>query len=181
MSRRTSERSCPCGAPITSQSKTGRCRPCANRAMHADPAYQAKRLAGLARHFDKPGARRAAGDRLRDFRATMSEAEQERRREHGRWLVREYLSRAEIRAKALSPEGRAKAVTGNLRAKLGWLPVELRPLYDHLIRSKKLTAGEARAVIEADLPGTLANARREIANRQLVANLREERRHREAY
>lgn len=181
MSRRSSERRCPCGAEITHQSKTGRCRTCANRALHADPQVQARRLAGLARHFDKPGARRAAGDRLRAFRATMSDEERQRRSEHGRWLVREYLSRPDVRARALSPEGRAKAVAGNHRAKLGWLPDELRPLYDRLIHTKKLSAAEARAVIEAELPGTVEHARREIANRELAARLRDERSRREAY
>ncbi len=181
MSRRPIERACPCGARITHQSKTGRCRTCANQALHADPSYRAKRLAGLSRYFEQPGARRAAGDRLRAFRATMSDEERQRRSEHGKWLIREFLSRPDIRARALSAEGRAKAVAGNHRAKLGWLPEELRPLYDHLIYSKKLTSAEARAVIEADLPGTVEHARRAIANKQLAANLREERRRREAY
>lgn len=149
--------------------------------MHADPSYQARRAAGLARYYDTPGARKASGDRLRAFRATMSDEERERRREHGRWLIREYLSRPEIRARALSPEGRAKGAATATRRRFAWLPDELRPLYDHLVYSKKLSADEARAVIEADLPGTLANARREIANRELASRLRHERQQREAY
>ncbi len=169
-----------CPSPITRQSRTGRCHGCAVRRMHVDPEYQAKRLAGLRRHFDTPGARAAAGARLTAHRAQMSDAERERRREHGRWLIREVLTPERV-AKSQTADARARSGLGNIEAKLGWCPVALRGAYRTLIRSKKLSAAEARAIIEAEIPGTVAHARREIASRALASRLRHERDLAEAY
>lgn len=182
--RRTCSES-DCAAPITHQAKTGRCRPCANRRMHADPAYQARRLAGLARFFDQPGAReergRILGDGLRAWRASMTADQKRRASQHGRWLVAQYLSRPDIRARALSATARAKAVAGYIQTRMGWCPVALRQQYYDLVVRKRIPAAEARRIIEAEIPGTAEHAQLEIASRTLAARLRDERRRREAY
>lgn len=146
-----SARTCSdCGAEISAQSKTGRCHRDAMIALHANPAYRAKRLAALDRHFAKPGAKEAAGRRLLKYRDEMPEADRERRREHGRWLAAEVLT-PELRAKSQTPEARARAIAGNAEAKLGWCPPDRRDEYRLLVRRKRYSAAEARALIEADL------------------------------
>ena len=139
-----------CGTPISAQSKSGRCHRDAMAALHADPAYREKRLAGLDRHFAKPGAKEAATSRLRKYQAQMPDADRERRREHGRWLAREVLTPERV-AKSHTPEARARSIKGNEEAKLGWCPLDRRDEYRLLVRRKRYSAAEARALIEADL------------------------------
>jgi hypothetical protein len=150
--------------------------------MHADPDYQARRRAGLDAYFAQPGIRALHGARLRAGYvafAANNPAERERRREHGRWLVREVLTPERV-ARSQSPEARAKAIAGYVETVMGWCPPALRPDYHRLVR-QNIPAAEARRIIEADIPGTIEHARREIANRELAARLRHERAAREAY
>lgn len=174
-----------CGAAITRASKSGLCRPHAIARMHADPAYRARQSAGLAAHFAKPGVREATGAHrhkgLAAYRATMSDEDKMRWREHGMMLIRDYLSTPEIRARALSPEARAKAAAGYVETCLGWCPVELRDAYRDLVMRKRFTAAEAREIISALIPGTVEHARVEVANNQLASQLRHERQLAEAY
>jgi hypothetical protein len=174
-----------CGAKITRLSKSGLCRPHAIAQMHADPAYRARRMAGLAAHFAKPGVREAWGRHLAAglavHRETMSDDERQRRREHGEMLIRKYLSRPDIRARALAPDARAKAVAGYVERRMGWCPADLREQYRDLVIRKKYTAAEARAIIEQQIPGTAEHARREIASTELASRLRHERSLAEAY
>ena len=152
------DRTCTdCGVAISRQSRTGRCHRHAMRALHADPAYQANRRSGLARHFADPAARSAAGARLRMHNANMSVAEIERRREHGRWLAREILT-PERRAKAQTPEARERSAAKCVERRLGWCPPDRRDQYRDLVRCKRYSAAEARAMIEADIALELARA-----------------------
>lgn len=169
-----------CPAEITVQSKTGRCHRCAMRRLHADPAYQASRLKGLGAYFEKPGTRAAAGVRLQETRARLGDAEQERLREHGRWLRRVVLTPDKL-AKAYSPEAIAKRTAANSVARLGWCPVDLRPAYRDLVHRKGIRAAEARRIIEAEIPGTTEHARRQIENHRFKQKLRAERERRERY
>jgi hypothetical protein len=181
-----SERICSepgCGARITRQSKTGRCRPHAIARMQADPAYQAARQAGIDRHYAVPGRREAKVQQLTAARLEKirnDPAERERLREHGRWLCREVLT-AERRARAQAPEARARSVANYIETVMGWCPAHLRPEYRRMIDSQKIPAAEARRILEAEIPGTAEYARREIHNRELISRLRDERRRAEAY
>jgi hypothetical protein len=174
-----------CGASITRLSKSGLCRPHAIARMHADPAYRAKRAAAVAAHFAKPGVRQAWGAHLHKglaaYRANMSDEDKQRWREHGMMLVREYLSRPDIRARALSAEARAKAAAGYVETCLGWCPVDLRDAYRDLVVRKRFHAAEAREIISALIPGTIERGRVEVANSQLASRLRHERQQAEAY
>jgi hypothetical protein len=173
-----------CASPITRMAKTGRCRPCASRRMHADPAYQAKRMGGLQRFFDQPGAReersRILHAGLKNWRANMTPEQKRRATEHGKWLIQRYLSRPEIHARSQTPEARARAVAAYVEKRLGWCPVDRRDEYRALIRNH-VPAAEARRIIEAEIPGTREHALREISNIGLAARLRRERDLAEAY
>lgn len=148
--------------------------------MHADPAYQARRLAGLSRYYDQPGVRERHGRRFDVHRANMSNAERQRRSEHGKRLVRDYLSRPDVIAKARSPEAQLKKGASCTAKKLGWCPPHLRDAYRALLR-KHFTAAEARQLIEAEIPDTVEHAKRVVANNELKMRLRDERRRADAY
>ena len=143
--------------------------------MHADPAYQQRRLEGLKRRNAEPGEieRRVAW--LQAGRENMSEDAKAARSEHGRRLVRDYLSTPEIRARAHAPEAKAKRIISYIETCMGWCPEELRSLHHDLVRRKRVPAPEARRIIEAMIPGTVEHARCEIANRELAMRLRHER------
>jgi hypothetical protein len=174
-----------CGATITRLSKSGLCKKHAMARMHADPAYRARREAGLAAHFDKPGVREAWGRHLRAghdvYRANMTAEERQRASDHGKWLIREYLSQPDINARSLSPEARRKAIATYIETRMGWCPLPLRQQYTDLIVRKKYTAAEARTIIEEQIPGTAAHARRAIASTQLVQLMRHQRDQAQAY
>lgn len=174
-----------CGARITRMSRSGLCRPHANARMHADPAYRARRAAGLAAHFAKPGIREAWGKHLqaglRAYRETMTDEQRQRASDHGRRLIRDYLSQPEIIARALSPEARRKAVAAYVETVMGWCPIPLRLEYSDLVYRKGYSAAEAREIIEQQIPGTTAHAKREIASRELASRMRHQRSIADAY
>lgn len=156
-----------CPNPITARSKSGLCRPCCARrnalAMNRNPAFMASVKAGVARYFADPENR---ARRSRDLRARferMTPAEMEERREWGRHLHREYLMRPDIIAKRNAPEVRAIIAQKNTDRALAWCPPDRRAEYFNLI-AKKFKSAEARAIIEETIPGTVAYARRHIAN-----------------
>lgn len=170
-----------CGKPVSRQSKKGFCKPCSARHLHADPQIVANRAAAVAAFCARPEVIAENRRRIAAYMANMPEADREARRAHGHQLYRRYLSTPENRALVTSPEIRARVGARVSETRLGWCPPEKRAEYEHLVYTKRLTAAEARAVIEAELPGTAEHARREIASRQLSSRLREERRQREAY
>lgn len=170
-----------CGKPVSRQSKKGFCKPCSARHLHADPQIVANRAAAIAEFCARPEVVEENRRRIAAYMANMPEADREARRAHGHRLFKRYLDTPENRALVTSPEIRAKVAARVTETRLGWCPPEWRAEYERLIRSKRLPAAEARAVIEAELKGTVEHARREIASRELSARLREERRQREAY
>ena len=181
-----SARTCSdCGSPITRQSKTGRCRPCATARLHADPEYRARLAAGQQAYFGQPGVREERTRRLLEgaerYRADATPEQRARLSEHGRYLVREYLSRPDVYARSQAPEARARAIGAYVERRMGWCPLDLRPRYAALIRSKRIPAAEARRLIEAEIPGTAEYARRQIASHQLAVLLRHEREQAQAY
>jgi hypothetical protein len=67
------------------------------------------------------------------------------------------------------------------RARLSWCPPEYLADYRRMTRIGGFRAQEARAVIEAELPGTRAHARRLIANTNFAMRLKQEREQAQAY
>lgn len=173
-------RTCSCGAAISAKNRSGLCRPCNARRINADPAIEAKRAAGRAAYFDRPGVREGYARRIAEYRENMPDEHRERCREHGRRQYRDVLSRPDVVAKSLSPEVRAAAGRKRTDTVLAWCPPHLRDAYRGLIRSG-IRAAEARAMIEEEIPGTAAHARRVVANNALKMRLKHERERMEAY
>jgi len=169
-----------CPAPISTQSQ-GRCRSCAALRLNRDPGIINRRNRAIHVHFEKPGVREASAKRLAEYMANMPEDERKRRRENGHRLFREVLSRPDVRAKSNSPEAKRKAGEGRTNTVLAWCPPDLRGRYRDLIHSSGLSAAEARQLIEAEIPGTVEHARRNIANRQLAQQLKHARDRAQSY
>lgn len=144
-----------CPAPITPRSKTGLCRSCAS-SRPTPPEVRAK-------------MREAARDRWQAELAT--EAGRERAREAGRRVRRN--------AKRLAPDAEIRRREAISNAALGWCPPEWRDRYATLRR--KVGAAEARRLIEQDIPGTRAHARRQIDNFHLTQRLHAEREAAQSY
>lgn len=147
--------------------------------MNEDPTIVARQRAAVAAHFERPGAREAARDRVKASMANLSDAERARRSEVGRVAAR-LLQSEEVRARAMSPAARRKAGAAISATKLAWCPPHLRPDYKTLVR-KGVPAAEARSAIEKEIPGTPAYARRQIDEFALQQRLRAERQRAEAY
>lgn len=169
-----------CPAPI-SRSSRGRCRPCSAAALNADVGLKDRRAAGLRAYYDEGGGREAAAKRIRAYNLNLDEAARERRREHGRRQYREYLNAPATRALSGGAEARQQAVATRLATLYAWCPLELRDEYRRLIRTKRMSAAEARRVIEADIAGTVEHARRSVANAIDAQRIRHERDRAQAY
>lgn len=142
------DRSClDCSAPISAQSKTGRCRPCAARACGKDPALIEKRAATHRRKFREDTAYRERKARL--MRTYNKRPMTPERIEALRAIMRKNrrgLEKPEARAKWMA--GRAEAGRKRHETVMAWCPVQYRALYTHLRVSKKFKAAEARQMIE---------------------------------
>lgn len=130
--------------------KAKRCRSCAAKWMNSDPATHARRLQGIRAHYDDPDNRAKARKKVQDLtKRVMADPEMvERKREHGRRIYRDVLSRPDVRAKNLSPEVRAQAGRSRSDTVLAWCPPEYRDLYRELWRSRNASGAEARRMIE---------------------------------
>lgn len=170
-----------CGNPVSRQSRKGYCRPCSAKRLQTDPQIVATRAAAIAEYVTRPDVIERNRRKIATYMANMPAADREKRRQHGHRLVKRYLSTPENVALVTSPEIRAKATARLKETRLGWCPPEKRAEYEHLVRIGRVPAAEARRIIEAEIPGTIEHARREIANRELAARLRDERQRREAY
>jgi hypothetical protein len=151
------------------------------RRLNSDPEIAARREEGRARYYDTPGVREACGARLANYNRNMPPEHREMRRQHGLRIAREVLARPDVLARSNSPEAKRKACAGRTATVLAWCPPELRDEYRHLCASLRLSAAEAREIIEEKIPGTAAHARREVANNILKQKLRHERQQMEAY
>jgi len=172
---------CGCGKTLGKQNRSGKCVSCFNAWLNADPEVLARRRAAQIEFFARPEVKAKLRDRLVGIVANMGEAERERRREHGRRQHRDHLSRPDVVARTLSPETRARAGKSRSETVLAWCPPELRASYYQLVRSQKLSAAEARALLEPEIPGTAAHARRQVENRLIAGRIRDENQKAQAY
>lgn len=136
---------CNCGA-LSARNKSGRCRPCSARAIFHTPGSRERATAAIRAKFDDPEHRARWARQLKINAAT--ERSIEMKREHGRRQYREILSRPEVQAVIQSDEAKAKRGASVTNTKLGWCPQEHRDEYRHLMRSKRLSAADARKAIE---------------------------------
>lgn len=170
-----------CSGPISRKSKTGRCKPCSARHINASPELTAKRKAGIERYHAQPGVRERCAANFAAYNRNMPPEHRERRRQHGLRVAREVLARPDVLARSNSPEAKRKAGAARTERLLGWCPPELRDQYRQLCASQRLSAAEARRIIEAEIPGTVEHGKRVVANHILQGQLRHERQQRDAY
>jgi len=114
----------------------------------------------------------------------MPEEAREARREHGRRMYREVLSKPDVSALATArrndPEVRRRQGLANSDTLLPWCPRELRPAYREL-RAKGCSVEEARQALEPEIAGTTAHARRTVANHIDAQRIRHERDRAQSY
>jgi len=156
-----------CPAPITRQSKTGRCRSCAARNNHRDAAFVARLQAASANGKRTPEARAKA-------RETSLRREAERKDDPA-WHAYKVATGKQLRALYdASPEAQAanlakRAAVGekNRFRTLGWLPDRLRHQYQSA--RTMFGAAEAKRIMMADLTPFERQMARIAAGAPLVA------------
>ena len=165
---------CGCGATLGLKNTSGRCRSCAAKWVNSDPAIHAKRVAGIHRKFaEDPQFKAEHAARMVKNGSTPFALEQKRKR--GVEQYKNVLSRPDVQERMLSAESRAKRGRTASATWLSWCPADRREEYRRLVRSKRIPAAEARAIIEAEVAGSQAAAKLEVANFQLQMRLRHER------
>jgi hypothetical protein len=136
-----------CAAPITRQSKSGRCRPCATRANHADPVKEARRKEAhrLACAQPEYRAKQKAARRKVEAERAGDPAWRAYKQASGRRLRACYDADEAAQAANLA---KRTLVGGKLSERaLAWCPVDRRA--DYLVLRDKTGAAEARRMIEA--------------------------------
>lgn len=126
-----------------------RCKPCSAKHMATDPEIQRRRREGIQRYHQKPGVKLEYRERMRKaLAASMADPEQlERRREHGRWLRANVLTRPDVVAKTVSPEVNAKRAASLSATRMRDIPAAMRDEYRRLVVTKKVPAAEVKAII----------------------------------
>jgi hypothetical protein len=126
-----------------------RCKSCSAKFMATDPKIQRKRREGIQRYHQQPGVKLEYRERMRKaLAASMADpAQLERRREHGRWLRANVLTRPDVVEKTLAPETRAKRAKSLSSTRMRDIPAAYRDEYRRLVDGKKASAAEAKAMI----------------------------------
>jgi hypothetical protein len=140
-----------CAAPITRQSKTGRCRVCAMRACAKDPSRLAKMSEAMKRKWADPEHRRKCSQAIsaaRRVKVATDPAFAELMREKGRILAATRLGAECIRS---GKPARKKIAASLSKHYMGWCPPDRREEYRKLRRNKRLPGAEAKRIILASL------------------------------
>lgn len=137
---------CACGKSVMGQRDV--CRSCFFAALNRDPAHIAKRNAGIAARWAKPGERerQALICKRSVAKRDATPGMRDRYREIGK-ASRKHLSRPDVLAKTFAPETNARRTSSMIEARLGWCPPEYRDEYRALRSSRGITAPEARRMI----------------------------------
>ncbi len=137
-----------CEVSIGDRTPTGMCLVCGNRKRAADPAYEARRKAGLAAKWADPDyrAKMRAKGRAHALRMNNDPDVTGRRRIAARKVAREVLHRPDIREKTLQAV-REKSGKTQSATRIAWCPEEHRPLYWYMRRTKRMTLAECKAAI----------------------------------
>lgn len=150
--RRKPDRTCDdCGKPISRYTKSGVCNACGNRRRSADPAFCAKRAAGIRAKAAEPAhrAKMAEVARRNITKALANPETMARFRERGKVLARTALRTPEAIAKmeACREENGRKIH----ETRMAWCPKEYRAHYRYLTISRRVPAADARAQIERQI------------------------------
>lgn len=145
-----------CQAPITRQSKTGMCKPCALQARNSDPEFQERRIKSVKLAFmlrpELGASRRAAMIEINkspEHRANTSRRNKE-------------INSIAFARKGRSQEASVRGGKTLSARKLAHIPPEYRDEYRRLVDSKRMTAKEASAIILAQHNKDMADFRRKL-------------------
>lgn len=130
-----------CAKPLSRQNKTGYCKAHVNQAV-ASPERSAAISAGLKRHYSDPVNKQRGREAF--IRNCQTEHAKQRRSESAKRIGLHLIGKAAIAADPTVLERRARSQSNT---KMAWCPRELRAEYKRLVRTKKLPASEARAII----------------------------------
>lgn len=168
-----------CYKPLGRGNKSGMCRSCVCQRLNTDPEMHARKVAGTRKKYEDPAW--VAAKRAKLIEIGRRPDVIEKRRIRGREHAKAVLTRPDVWNRTQTPEARARAGRKRSETVMGWCPPELRDEYRDLVRSKRIPAAEARAIIEERIPGTAAHGRRMVAQSQLNMRLKNERDQMQAY
>jgi len=138
-----------CDAPITVQSKTGRCRPCAMARM-GETYTTERRRAAIQKRLSDP-------IQMKRQQQQIVQAGAEARKDPAFMARLSEIGRENMKA-AFTPEARAKWRASRPRANrkrsdtmLAWCPPRLRDEYRKLLKRGNMRAATARAAIEVKI------------------------------
>ena len=167
---------CACGRPIGKTNTTGVCKRCRLIAMNRDPEVIARRTATQRATLAKPEMRQKRSEERAAWHKAAPEEYKTWLRERGKHL--QALSAAA--GTVYSPEVRARAGAKNSLRRVPWCPLEHRAL-NRKMKALGYTEEERRGIIEAEVEGTAAHAKRAIANLEDARRIRVEREKAMAY
>lgn len=150
---------CDCGTEI-SRSAKGRCRPCGAAYVNGSAEIKARRADAIRAKFRDPNhaAKMRVVARENGKKASQDPLHRQWLKANGKRLYRDILSRPDIREKNIAAiRANSHKITEHF---LGWCPPEWRDEYRYLIRTKRMLAAEAKAVILAQITAERERARR---------------------
>jgi len=142
-------RTCPCGKTLSDRNTSGFCVRCFNQERNKDPAFRAARAEGIRRKFKDPEHR----ERMRKI--MIRNAEKARSDpEFMKWLSDrgKVCAATQLRTpEAIAAFLATRKESGRKRSDtvLAWCPPEYRDDYRFLVRTKRLSARQAKAQILA--------------------------------
>jgi hypothetical protein len=141
----TQPRTCAdCSVALGRANQSGRCRRCLILNLAKDPAFQARRQAGIRRAFQaNPERREEYAARARAIHKLPQAIEARRRGA----IERRIWERGNAAQGPAGSPARVRAGKKGSAAKLAWCPPHLREHYRYLVYSQHVKAAEARALI----------------------------------
>lgn len=144
-----------CEKVLGVNNKTGRCHPCGNRWRWANDynALRERQVAGIRLKYDSdPDYRErvARACRRTSQKTSLDPVLRAARREQWFKTYNEHLNTPEGREKNRKAVSEKSGKTQVAR-RFAWCPPEFREEYRHLIRSKRMRAVDARAIVEAKI------------------------------
>jgi hypothetical protein len=136
-----------CPRELGPRNKSGLCRSCIAKRNNASPELQQRRKDAITAFHADPTVKAGYRERMRVRNRDLSDAEREKRREHGRRQYRDVLSRPDIQSRTQSAEARAKRGAAVSAAAYRDIPEGQRDEVRRLVRGGMATAAEARAIV----------------------------------
>ncbi len=137
-----------CPATLGPKNRSGYCRSCVAKRLNGDPAVHERRKAGIARKMADPEFRAVCVARMVERNSNLSEAERERRQEHGRRMAPIITAAARrMPAETRAANGRKRRATV-----LAWCPPEWRDYYLDLTKRGR-RAPEAKRIVRGLIAG----------------------------